>query len=78
MTIHHFCAQGIPTVIIMAEYFKTLGPSKCNTIYTMVSWLWALVDLVDLWQLPKVFPRYFQVPIKSSMEKMVKFRSINS
>ena len=30
--------QGIPTVIIMAEYFKTLGPSKCSTIYTMVSW----------------------------------------
>ena len=61
MTIHHFCAQGIPTVIIMAEYFKTLGPSKCNTIYTMVSWLWALVDLVDLWQLPKVFPSAYKI-----------------
>eukprot|EP00438_Fugacium_kawagutii_P032062 Skav215815 [mRNA] locus=scaffold3449:51768:62661:- [translate_table: standard] len=27
---------GIPTVIILAEYFKTLGPAKCATIYTMV------------------------------------------
>lgn len=28
---------SIPTVIITAEYFKTLGPSKCNTIYTMAA-----------------------------------------
>ncbi|CAK9023030.1 Uncharacterized protein C24H6.11c [Durusdinium trenchii] len=28
---------SIPTVIILAEYFKTLGPAKCATIYTMAA-----------------------------------------
>lgn len=34
-----FKIQGIPTVIILAEYFKTLGPEKSATIYTMACWL---------------------------------------
>lgn len=26
---------SLPTVILLAEYFKTLGPSKCSTIYAL-------------------------------------------
>ena len=29
--------QGIPTVILLAEHFKTLGPGRCATIYFMAA-----------------------------------------
>ncbi|OLP85653.1 putative vacuolar membrane protein [Symbiodinium microadriaticum] len=29
--------KGIPTVIVLAEHFKTLGPGRCATIYFMVA-----------------------------------------